>query len=292
MMATAAWGRPDVSLITSVFRSERHIRGFAAAALTMVVVGAGGGVSARRYARLFPQARVIAVEPSAAFGDPGLAAELAAANVSTVAADLWGLEGEAASCLGGDAASSVQEARLDELVCRLGVSRVDVLHVEAGGDAPPAPGGAGGILPVVAGADAILMRVRAVWLAAARVPSTPARFPDRVVEGLLRERGFVRLYDSAGEHSAVQFWAREHWLMHDWGRTWVLRQRLRSRVRGMPAVRRGVIAVRTMPECVRRVVRRQVRRLLPPGALRHALVTRYGTLRRPNGVGERRRSDA
>lgn len=225
-----------------------------AAALTILDAGACEGESAVRYARLFPHARVVAVEPLpgnvariraniAEFATPNVVvaeaclsdrAGEATFHVSSGVPDEyrdqsldWDFGNKSSSLLAPEqtktvhpwlefpATITVATERLDALAAALGITHVDFLHLDV----------QGAELLVLDGAGALLPRIHTLWLEVENVPLYRGQPLKAQVETYLRARGFVKLYDSVDQVSGDQFWAQERWLTRYWGGAWVLRAR-------------------------------------------------------------------
>lgn len=212
-----------------------------AAALTILDAGACEGESAVRYARLFPHARVVAVEPLpgnvariraniAEFATPNVVvaeaclsdrAGEATFHVSSGVPDEyrdqsldWDFGNKSSSLLAPEqtktvhpwlefpATITVATERLDALAAALGITHVDFLHLDV----------QGAELLVLDGAGALLPRIHTLWLEVENVPLYRGQPLKAQVETYLRARGFVKLYDSVDQVSGDQFWAQERWL--------------------------------------------------------------------------------
>lgn len=239
--------RPQEALLLRIFgQSER---------LTILDAGACEGEDSVRYARLFPRARIYAVEPL-----PGnLAmiaknvAEYGTPNVAPVEGCLSDVDGEAEFHVSsgspreervadqdwdyGNKSSSllapyrtaevhpwlefreevtVRTMRLDGLAARLGVAAIDFFHLDV----------QGAELMVLQGAGTLLSRIRTLWLEVEAVELYRGQPVKSDVEGFLRRAGFVRLLDAVDEVSGDQFWAQSRWLRKRKGSLWAWAERL------------------------------------------------------------------
>lgn len=290
--------QPQEVLLRRLFRP--------AAALTILDAGACEGESALRYARLFPNARVVAVEPLSG----NLARiranieEFGTARVEAVEACLSDREGSAEFPvsagvplrhqdqsidwdIGNNSSSllapgqtltvhpwpefpeavTVATCRLDSLAAELGVAHLDFLHLDV----------QGAELLVLDGAGALLPRIHTLWLEVESVPPYEGQPLREEIEVYLRERGFAKLYDSVDDVSGDQFWAQERWLTRYWGRMWVVRQRVRSGLRRLRWLRDAVLAARTARSRLRDLPRRlwRLRHTPPPEAVKRQVLREY-----------------
>jgi FkbM family methyltransferase len=260
--------QPQEALLLRIFaQSER---------LTILDAGACEGDSAVRYARLFPKARIYAVEPL-----PGnLAmitrnvAEYGTPNVTPVEGCLSDADGEAVFHVSsgsplehfdtdqdwdfGNKSSSllapertvevhpwlefgdevtVKTMRLDGLAARLGVDAIDFFHLDV----------QGAELMVLQGAGTLLPRIRTLWLEVEAVELYRGQPVKSDMGEFLRRAGFVRLIDTVDEVSGDQFWAQSAWLRGRMGLLWAWAERLRVSgvgVRLRQGLRRAEGAVR------------------------------------------------
>jgi FkbM family methyltransferase len=225
--------QPQEALLLRIFaQSER---------LTILDAGACEGDNSVRYARLFPRARIYAVEPLP--GNlamiAGNVAEYGTANVTPVEGCLSDADGEAEFHVSsgspleerdadedwdfGNKSSSllppyrtaevhpwlefreqvtVRTMRLDGLAARLGATEIDFFHLDV----------QGAELMVLQGAGTLLSRIRTLWLEVEAVELYRGQPVKSDVEAFLRRAGFVRLLDTVDEVSGDQFWAQSRWL--------------------------------------------------------------------------------
>lgn len=217
--------------------------------LVIFDIGACEGENAVRYGRLFPQARVYAVEPL-----PGNIAlmnraveQYSADNVTPIEACLadreaetdfhvssgtppeysrrdldWDFGNKSSSLLAPGETSAVHPwlqftdtvkvatSRLDSLAARLGITHIDFLHLDV----------QGAELMALEGAGALLERTWTVWLEVEAVPLYVGQPLRAEVERFLRRHGFVKLLDTVGDVAGDQFWSRASWLRARKGIAW------------------------------------------------------------------------
>jgi FkbM family methyltransferase len=203
--------------------------------LTIFDVGSCEGEDAIKYARLFPRARVVAIEPLAENRDilrENIARFAPGAAITVIPVALADREGTATFHVSsgnpvdrpraadwdyGNKSSSllapgrhleifpwirfertieVKTERLDLLCGRLGIERVDFIHLDV----------QGAELTVLTGAGAILEGVRAVWMEVEAIPLYQDQPLKADVEAFMTSHGFVLRKDTVGAVSGDQLY--------------------------------------------------------------------------------------
>jgi FkbM family methyltransferase len=215
---------------------ERELRWLfdPAASITIFDIGACEGEDAVRYARLFPNAAVYAVEPIpdnvarihdtiARYGATTVTVlPLALSDSSGLsrmyvssgsppdieATDDWDFGNKSSSLLAPDLhlevhpwvrfneTISVETRRLDGICAERGIERVDFIHLDV----------QGAELMVLKGAGSSLSEVTAIWLEVEAVPLYRGQPLKGDVEEFLGARDFRKLKDTVGRVSGDQLW--------------------------------------------------------------------------------------